>query len=305
MELRDLAYFQAIAEAGHMGRAAQRLGRTQPALTKSVRRLETDIGAELFERSGRGLRLTSVGEVLLVRARQLRMSVDMTVRELGDVVRGEVGHVRVGSAATMAEYLLPQLFGRLLKSKPRVTIALTIGMNDVLRGLLSAGKLDIVIGPLAEKGSDGDFVTLPVMQDKVVVVARKGHPLLERTIGLPEMAAHRWVLPGPAVAMRQWLEQVFVAHGFDPPDVQIETSSMTLLPKIIAQTDLLSFLSARNLGPGRTGESLQGIPCEATTMVRSLGVLYRPGTYLSPAALSLIDLIKANASDPSLEPIFE
>src|ERR1700742_3320833 len=97
VELRDLVYFQAIAETGHMGRAAQKLGRTQPALTKSVRRLEADIGADLFERSGRGLRLTSVGEVLLARTRQLRNTVDMTMRELGDVARGEVGHVRVGS----------------------------------------------------------------------------------------------------------------------------------------------------------------------------------------------------------------
>jgi DNA-binding transcriptional LysR family regulator len=299
VELRDLVYFQAIAEAGHMGRAAQSLGRTQPALTKSVRRLEADIGADLFERSGRGLRLTSVGEVLLARTRQLRNTVDMTMRELGDVARGEVGHVRVGSAATTAEYLLPNLFGRLLKNAPKVTIELTIGMNDVLRALLSAGKLDLVIGPISK--SSGEFVSLPVMEDKVVVVARKGHPLTRRKATLQDMAAHRWVLPAPSVAMRQWLERVFVAGGLPPPEVQIETSTMMMLPHVIAQTDLLSFLSVRNLGPGRVGDPLEEIPLEATTMIRRLGVLYRPEAYLSPAALSLIDLIKLHAAEVPFE----
>ena len=295
MELRDLAYFQAIAEIGHMGRAAQRLGRTQPALTKSVRRLESDIGAALFERSGRGLRLTSVGEVLLARTRQVRNTVDMTKRELGDVARGEVGHVRVGSAATTAEFLLPHLFGHLLKDTPKVTIELTIGMNDVLRGLLSGGKLDLVIGPLPE--TDSGLVALPVMEDKVVVVARKGHPLATRTANLQQMAAHHWVLPGPSVAMRQWLDRVFIGHGFEPPKVQIETSTMVLVPKIIARTELLSFVSVRNLGLGRAGEPLQEIPLELTTMRRNLGVVYRPDAYLSPAALRLIELIKLSATE--------
>jgi DNA-binding transcriptional LysR family regulator len=293
LDLRDLAYFQAIVEAGHIGRAAEKVGRTQPALTKSVRRLEADIGAELFERSGRGLRLTSVGEVLFARTRQLRNAVDMTLRELGDVARGEVGHVRVGSAATTAEYLLPSLFGRLLKETPKVTIELAIGMNDVLRASLRAGKLDLVIGPLTE--SDSEFASVALMEDKVVVVARENHPAAQGAARLEDMTRYRWVLPGPSVAMRQWLENVFVTRGFDPPDVQIETSSMTLLPKIIAQTDLLSFISARNLGRGRVGEPLVEICLPETTMFRRLGVLYRRDSYLSPAAHRLIDLVKMNA----------
>lgn len=293
MELRDLAYFQTIAEIGHMGRAAVKLGRTQPALTKSVRRLEADIGADLFERSGRGLRLTAVGEALLARTRQLRNTVDMTVRAVRDVARGDIGHVRLGSAATPAEYLLPSLVGRLLEEAPKVTIELTIGINDVLRGLLSTGRLDLVIGPLPENNSV--FMSLPVMEDKVVVVARKGHPLAGRSASLKDMAAHCWVLPGPSAAMRLWLERVFTTHGFEPPKVQIETNTMIVLPKIIGQTDLLSFLSVRNLKHGDAGQSLQEIPLETTTMLRHLGVLYRNDAYMSPAALRLIELIKHHA----------
>src|ERR1051326_6175519 len=100
MELRDLNYFQAVAETGHLGRAAQQLGRTQPALTKCIRRLEDALEAKLFERVGRGLKLTSVGEVLLARTLKLRNEMKTTVREVTDFAKGEAGHIRIGSGAT-------------------------------------------------------------------------------------------------------------------------------------------------------------------------------------------------------------
>src|SRR5688572_8464977 len=82
MDLRDLGYFQRVAELGHVGKAAEQLGRTQPALSKSIRRLEDAVGAQLFERVGRSLRLTAMGEALLIRAHHLSRYVDMTLREL-------------------------------------------------------------------------------------------------------------------------------------------------------------------------------------------------------------------------------
>ena len=109
MDLRDLAYFEVIADLGHMGRAAERLGRTQPALTKCIQRLEEAVGADLFERTGRGIALTRVGEVLLSRARRMRSAMEEALREVSDFAAGSAGHVRIGCGATMGEYLLPQV----------------------------------------------------------------------------------------------------------------------------------------------------------------------------------------------------
>src|SRR5678815_1628178 len=80
LDLRDLRYFETIAELGHLGRAAERLSLTQPALTRCVRRLEESFGTELFERVGRGIRLTSAGDALLTRARRLHVAADETAR---------------------------------------------------------------------------------------------------------------------------------------------------------------------------------------------------------------------------------
>jgi DNA-binding transcriptional LysR family regulator len=291
MELRDLAYFQAIAETGHLGRAAEQLGRTQPALTKCIRRLENELSANLFERSGRGLKLTPIGDALLSRTRQLRNSVEMAVREVRDVARGSVGHVRLGSGATTTEYLLPSLYSTMLKETPEVTMELIIGMNDVLRASLRKGYLDLVIGPLAE--SDTEFATVPALEDRVVVVARAGHPLFNKRPKMPDLLNYRWVLPGPHVAMRKWLDHTFAANGLRQPDVQIETSSISLLPRMIAHTDLLSFISVRNLGEGRVGSPLREIVLPETTMSRWLGAVYRQDAYLSPACRRMIEIIKA------------
>src|SRR6185437_8541527 len=109
MDLRDLAYFEVIADLGHMGRAGDKLGRTQPALTKCIQRLEEIVGADLFERTGRGIKLTPVGEILLSRARRMRETMEESLREVTDFAAGAAGHVSIGCGATMGEYLLPQI----------------------------------------------------------------------------------------------------------------------------------------------------------------------------------------------------
>jgi DNA-binding transcriptional LysR family regulator len=89
MDLRDLRYFEAIAELQHVGRASAKLHRTQPALTSSVRRLEEDCGVVLFERAGRGIRLTAAGKVLLKWAQRMRFDVEDAKREIAGI--GDVG----------------------------------------------------------------------------------------------------------------------------------------------------------------------------------------------------------------------
>ncbi len=127
----------------------------------------------------------------------------------------------------------------------------------------------------------------------MVVVAREGHPLFNKRVKIADLLNYRWVLPGPHVAMRKWLDHSFVSNGLKPPDAQIETSSLSPLPRMIAHSDLLSFISVRNLGEGRTGSPLREIVLPETTMSRWLGVVYRQDAYLSPACRRMIDIIKA------------
>jgi len=293
MDLRDLTYFEVIADLGHMGRAADRLGRTQPALTKCIKRLEEAVGAALFERTGRGIALTRVGEVLLARARRMRAAMEESLREVSDFAAGSAGLVRIGCGATMGEYLLPQVCRALIDDSPEVTVEVHVAMSGVLRMALRDKTLDLAIGPILPTDA-GEFTQEAFGIDEVVVVAARGHPLCGRPLSIHDLAAAKWVLPARTVAMRQWLDNVFEAHGLPQPAVQIETNSITTLPKLIADTALLSFTSTRNLRRDRLGEQLERLQIETTTMRRPLGVVARKDGYLSPAAQRVVSLLRAH-----------
>jgi DNA-binding transcriptional LysR family regulator len=107
------------------------------------------------------------------------------------------------------------------------------------------------------------------------------------------MSACGWVLPAQSVATRQWLEAVFAAHGLPAPRAAVMTSSIAAVPRLIAETGLLSFISRRNLEAGRFTPALVELPNPVTTMTREFGVVHRNDDYLSPAARRLIEIVRA------------
>src|SRR6187549_1894998 len=105
MDLRDLRYFETVASLEHVGQASARLHRTQPAITSAIRRLEDDCGVPLFEKAGRGIRLTAAGRVLLKWAQRIRFDADDAKREMASLGKGLSGHVRIGIVPTAAQFL--------------------------------------------------------------------------------------------------------------------------------------------------------------------------------------------------------
>ncbi|MDV7213242.1 LysR family transcriptional regulator [Azotobacter beijerinckii] len=293
MDYRDLSYFETIAELGHLGRASEKLCRTQSALSKCIRRLEEELGTELFERNGRRILLTPIGALLLERAKILRRGMDESKRQLMDFSKGIKGHVRLGASTTMAELLLPTATSRFLTKAPDVTIEVKIGMNDTLRDSLQAGHIDLMLGPIED--NDSVFVSHPIVDDDVVIVAGPDHPVFQAPLELGVLTQYRWVLASTQVATRRWLDAKLQKSGHPPTTVQVETNSIILLPQLIARNQLLSLLSRRNLGPGRPGYPLREVPIPNTTMKRTFGVIYRDEAYLTPAALCLLHILKNSA----------
>jgi DNA-binding transcriptional LysR family regulator len=290
MDYRDLSYFETIAELGHLGMAADKLCRTQSALSKCIRRLEEQLDAQLFERSGRRITLTPVGALLLERAKIMRRGMDESKRQIADFAKGITGHVRLGASTTMAELLLPAVTTRFLADAPRVTMELKIGMNDMLRDHLQAGHIDIMLGPL--DSSDTSATSQPIVDDEVVVVAAPVHPIFAGPLNLQQLPKYRWVLASTQASTRRWLDRQLIEAGLAPTAVQVETNSILLLPQLIAENGLLSLLSRRNLGPGRPGHPLQEVPIPGTTMKRTFGVIYRQESTLSPAAVCLLNILR-------------
>lgn len=297
MDLRDLRYFETIAELEHIGRATERLHRSQPALTSSVRRLEQACGTPLLEKAGRGIRLTSAGKVLLKWAQRLRFDAEDAQREMGDIARGLSGHIRVGIVPTAAQFLLPPAARQLLAQAPDVTLKTVVGLIDTLKPMLRAGELDLVVG--TDSPAEPGYTSQLLAEDAIVVAAAASHPILHgaRPPTLRDLAGHRWVLQPPGAPTRDWLDHAFDRKRLPRPQVQVESTMLLMLPALIAQTGLLSFISRHHLHDAQGPWQLQEVPIKETTMRRRLVVSHRENSYQLPAARLLITLLRTAARD--------
>jgi DNA-binding transcriptional LysR family regulator len=294
MDLRDLRYFETIAELQHLGRASTRLHRSQPALTSSVRRLETACGAALFEKAGRGIKLTEAGHVLLKWAQRMRFDVEDAKRELSSIGAGLTGHVRLGVVPTAAQFLLPAVARQLLKEAPDVTLHTVVGLIAMLKPQLHAGELDLMVA--TESAPDAGYVSQVLSEDMIVVAASERHEVFRKAKSLKDLVAYRWALQPPGLPTRDWLDHTFDRKGLPRPHVQVETTSLISLPALIVQTGLLSFISRHHLqGPSRI-PGLKEVPITGATMRRRLVVTYRANSFLSPAAKRLVELFLRSAS---------
>lgn len=168
LTLRQLRYFEALAQHRHFGRAAEACAISQPALSVQIKELEQELGTVLFERSARRVRLTAFGEEFALRVREILRSVD----ELGDLARASrdqlMGRLRIGVIPTIAPYLLPRIVGNLNRFSPGLDIHVRETQTSKLIEELADGRLDTAI--VALPVSEPAFDEVSLFQEHFVLV---------------------------------------------------------------------------------------------------------------------------------------
>ncbi len=304
MELRDIEYFAVVAEHGNVGRASEALGLSPPALSKSLRRLEKSLQVKLVKRTPKGVELTSVGTALLAQVSRLRLALDDVAREAADLSQGRAGHLRIGAGPSIVEHLLPAAYTALLKDAPNLTLEISVTDNDVMAPALRNGELDLIFNVIPPSPYEG-LVQKHLFDDEWVVCASTHHPLAKRKrVTLTDLAQERWVLPLPnnlsrEFLMQQWLSRAFQDRGLPPPRVAVATRSVRLRLQTSAFSNLLSFTSRRILRQAGPRFRLAEVPVKELRWRRPVGVIYREGGYLSPAARRLIEILKSTAQEIS------
>jgi LysR family hydrogen peroxide-inducible transcriptional activator len=193
MELHQLRYFCAVAETGSFSRAAEHSHVSQPSLSQQILKLEAELGARLFDRLGRSVRLTEVGQAFLPRA----LSV---LRELeaarGDVVESKEsvsGPVAVGVIPTVAPYFLPAVLAAFAKLFPKSTVTVVEEITPVLLERLRAGSIDIAILALPVRGHE--FEALPLITEPLFAALPRNHRLSRnKTVALGELRKEPFLL---------------------------------------------------------------------------------------------------------------
>lgn len=170
MNFRDIEYFAVLAEHGHVGRAAEALGLSRPALSVSLRRLEQSMNAKLCKRTPKGIELTDVGRVLLSQVHRLRQTREDVMREIADLSQGRAGSLRIGAHAGVIDSLLGPACGTLLQAAPNVTLSVSVESNDAAVAAIREGRLDLGINVM-QSPPHADIVQEHLLDDTIAVFA--------------------------------------------------------------------------------------------------------------------------------------
>jgi DNA-binding transcriptional LysR family regulator len=179
MELRDLEYFAVVAEHGNLRRAAEALDLSQPALSKSLRRLEQTVGTKVVKRTPKGVELTAVGSAMLQHARRLQLSRDDIAREVADLSQGRAGYLRVGVGTGVIDQPVSIACSMALKDSPAAQIKVSVASNADLLRTLRDGDLDLAVSGIPASPPE-DLVQEQLQSDKYVVFASADHPLTRK-----------------------------------------------------------------------------------------------------------------------------
>src|SRR5262249_47138445 len=296
MELRDIEYFAVVAEHAHLGRAAEALGLSQPALSKSLRRLEQALQAKLVKRTPKGVELTPEGSVLFLRVRELRLSLQGVAREVAEVGEGRVGHLRIGVGFPRPEELLASAFAALLKDAPRTSLIVTVSDNDVMVPALRNGELDLIFNVLPVMGSLEGLVREHLYDDEQVVWAATGHRLVGRKhVTLADLAQERWAVSALTQASQHRLHEAFRDAGLPPPRIALECRSPNLYLRTVARSEILGWMQRRFVERSDLASALKALPVKELAWQRPIGLVYRQESYLPPAIGRFIEILKARA----------
>ncbi len=298
IELRDVRYFETVVEHGNIGRAAEALGLSQPALSKSLHRLEASVKSKVLKRTPKGVELTPQGVALLAQARRLSLTVNDVLHEIADLGEGRSGVLNVGGGPDTAQDILPEALGALLQAQaaPKARCNIAVYTYDKLLDAVRNGELDLVVSGIPFTPPE-DMVQIYLCDHEFGIYASDSHRLArQKQVTLADLSREEWALAANELLPRRWLTQLFEDHGFPAPRVTVETAPTSLRIRIISSTKLLGFFWKGVVKQAPAGVRLKELRVDEVTWKRRVGITFRKDAYLSPIARHLVEILRMIAT---------
>jgi LysR family transcriptional regulator of gallate degradation len=296
MDYRQLQLFLATAERLNLSHAAEAMNITQPGLSKSMHRLQKELGTKLYHRRGRGIELTESGRALLRHVKLIETQLSDARCEVTGIAGGKLGHARIGAGPSWLSRHLPESIARVMQQNPNIRFTVDTGFPDRLIGRLRMGELDVVVGALPDNRIDPDLRFMRLSSDVIRVVGRKEHPLArKRDRSLVDYAAQRWILPGRQELVRQRLERVFMLANLAEPLPAVETDSLSLMLATLRMTDCLALTTTQILSQAEA-QGIVALDHEHLQFTREAGIVSRRHADLSPAVKLMLAQVRKIAA---------
>ncbi|HEX4298074.1 MAG TPA: pca operon transcription factor PcaQ [Devosia sp.] len=285
VKFRHLRTFVEVARQKSVGRAAEVLHVSQPAVTKTLRELEAAIGATLVERDGRGIRVTAFGEVFLQHA---GASLAAIQRGIDSVARARATGgppLRIGALPTVSSRIMPAAIENFLARRTGSAVKIVTGENVALLEQLRLDQLDLVVGRLAAPEQMVGLNFVHLYTERVVFVVRAGHPLLgTRRFDFARIRDFTVLMPTQGSIIRPFVERFLIAHGIADIPVEIETISDSFGRAMTRQSDAIWIISEGVVAADRDLGELEVLPIDTAETRGAVGLTTRADGPELPAA---------------------
>ncbi|KPF46119.1 pca operon transcription factor PcaQ [Rhizobium sp. AAP43] len=287
IKFRHLQTFVEVARQKSVMKAAGLLHVSQPAVTKTIRELEDVLGVAVFERDGRGIRITRYGEAFLKHAGAALTALRQGFDSVSHALHADAPPIRIGALPTVSTHIMPQAMTLFLKEDVSARIKIVTGENAVLLEQLRVGDLDLVVGRLAAPEQMAGFSFEHLYSEQVIFCVRDGHPMLDEGPGVfAALDRYPVLMPTRASIIRPFVERFLIANGISGLPTQIETVSDSFGRAFVRQTDAIWIISAGVVATDIADGKLKALPFDTSETRGPVGLTVRSDSIPSmPLAL--------------------
>jgi DNA-binding transcriptional LysR family regulator len=292
MDFEQLKTFLEVSRLKSFSRAAQKLLRTQPAISAQIRSLEQEFGARLFDREGGKVTFTAAGRLFEPFAEHCLECLGHMHLAVAELERSPRGELSISANEATHLYVLPQIFSQFRKQYSRVV--LSIMRAERLRTLEAVLNREVDFGVVSLPVRDARVTVEPIHKDELVLVAPPSHPLAAKSsVKLQDLARNALLLPNQG-RRREQLNELFRMHELSPK-VAMEVESSELLKRYVLAGLGVGLLPRTNIAEEERNGTLKAVTVEGVRLARDLALVFRKDKQLSRAAQAFLEI----ASQPS------
>lgn len=293
MEFSQLEFFVTVVAEGSFSKAAERVFRTQPAVSIAIRRLEEEIGAPLFERSQKTPELTDVGKLVYDYAKRILSLRDQTLEAVSELKSLKRGRVRIGANESTSLYLLPHLILDYRARYPDVMVEIFRQPSERLPREVLDHNVDFAL--LAFEPVDSDLESFAVLQDELVLIMNPEHPMATlQSVKVEDLGKEAFLAHNVKTGSRYKVTETFAQHH-TPLNITLELATIETIKRFVQLKIGLAFVPRMCVAEELERGSLATVPVEDLSYVRTLWVTYRREMTFSHAAAAFLEILKEHA----------
>ena len=275
LRIRHLEIMLLVTEFGNLSKAAVQLNMTQSGLSRAIVDMEECIGGQLFERTSKGMKPTSLGAALCRHANRLLSDLRKAEIDLAAISRGDLGSLSVGCFSLFSSWPLPDAVRKFRENSPRVTLSVEIGAHEKLLEDLDSGALDILISRSPPGLNREIYRTTPLLTDPVILVCSIQHPLaMLPTVTLADCVQYPWITALPGGRVQLELENKLREHGCELP-ASVGALSVEFGREMVSTNEYLWMLPASVAAVFQARNELHVIPVALGLTEPPLSAIWR------------------------------